>query len=93
MIGVVASVWRHWLAMLACVGFGAATLAAFYLSVTVGLFGLHETAAGTPQILAEASEWTAVVAGGLAFAFGPRPARLTFRREDVAVSNRSGVLS
>jgi hypothetical protein len=34
-------VWRHWLPLLAAVGFGLATLGAYLLSATVGLFG-HE---------------------------------------------------
>lgn len=39
-VGVV--VWRHWLPLLAAVGFGAATLAAYLISLTVGLFGVTE---------------------------------------------------
>lgn len=35
-------VWRHWLPLLAAVGFGAATLAAYLISLTVGLFGVTE---------------------------------------------------
>lgn len=34
--------WRHWLPLLAAVGFGAATLAAYLTSLTVGLFGVTE---------------------------------------------------
>ncbi len=65
-LGMVMLCWRHWLPMLAGAGFGAATLAAFYLSVTVGLFGLHEVASGEPQVLAEVAEYVALIAGGLA---------------------------
>ncbi|WP_199433176.1 hypothetical protein [Qaidamihabitans albus] len=39
-IGVLA--WRHWLPALAAVGFGAATLLAYVLSLTVGFFGVQE---------------------------------------------------
>lgn len=39
-VGVV--VWRHWLPLLAAVGFGAATLGAYLISLTVGLFGVTE---------------------------------------------------
>jgi hypothetical protein len=62
-IGVLALAWRHWLPVLAVIGFGAATVGAFWLSVTVGLFGLHETATGTPQVVCEIAEITAVVCG------------------------------
>jgi hypothetical protein len=57
---------RHWLPMLAGAAFGVATLVAFCLSVTVGLFGLQEIASGQPQVLAEVAEYVALVGGGLA---------------------------
>src|SRR4051812_21630238 len=38
-IGVGVLVWRHWLPALAAAGFGAATVAAFWISVVHGLFG------------------------------------------------------
>jgi hypothetical protein len=41
--------------------FGAATLVAFWLSVTVGLFGFRETTDGVPQLLCEIAEVVAVV--------------------------------
>jgi hypothetical protein len=62
-LGVAVLVWRHWLPALAAAGFGAATLAAFWLSVTVGLFGLKESATGSAQLLAEAAEIVAIVFG------------------------------
>jgi hypothetical protein len=67
-IGVVMLVWRHWLPMLAAAGFGAATVAAFWISVVHGLFGLKETATGSSQVLAEVAEYAAVVFGLLAAA-------------------------
>ena len=66
LIGLVVLSWSHWLPALVAAGFGAGTLVAFYLSVSVGLFGLHEVASGQPQVLAEAAEYVAVVFGGLA---------------------------
>lgn len=60
-IGVLVLAWRHWLPLLAALGFGASTLAAFYLSTTVGFFGVNETLGGTQQVLAAAAEWVAVV--------------------------------
>lgn len=64
-LGVAVLVWRHWLPLLAALGFGVATLAAFYLSTTVGFFGVNETIGGTQQVLAAVSEWVVVV-GALA---------------------------
>ena len=64
-IGFAVICWRHWLSALAAIGFGAATLTAFWISVTHGLFGVHETATGQPQILAEVAEILAII-GGLA---------------------------
>ena len=62
-IGLVLLCWRHWLPALAAAGFGAATLVAFYLSVTIGLFNFKEIATGEPQVLAEVAEYVAVVFG------------------------------
>lgn len=71
-ITVVAVAWRHWLPVLAIIGFGAATVGAFLLSVTVGLFGMHETTAGTPQAVCEVAEIAAVVLGILLLVVRPR---------------------
>lgn len=65
-IGLLVLCWRHWLPALAAVGFAAATLAAFYLSVTVGLFNFTEVANGEPQTLAEVAEYVALVFGVIA---------------------------
>ncbi|HET8599397.1 MAG TPA: hypothetical protein VFL99_03660 [Segeticoccus sp.] len=67
-IGLAVLAWRHWLPLLASVGFGVATLAAFVVSATVGLFGVHETWTGTAQVLGEVTEVVAVVAGLAAIA-------------------------
>jgi hypothetical protein len=66
LIGLVLLCWRHWLPALAAAGFGAATLVAFYLSVTIGLFNFKEVATGEPQVLAEVAEYVAVVFGLIA---------------------------
>lgn len=50
-LGIGILVWRHWLPLLAAIGFALSTLAAFVLSVTVGLFGVQEVATGVPQAL------------------------------------------
>jgi hypothetical protein len=67
-IGVGVLVWRHWLPGLAAAGFGAATVAAFWISVIHGLFGVKETATGSPEILAELAEYGAVAFGLAVFA-------------------------
>ncbi|MBV9593196.1 MAG: hypothetical protein JO147_05280 [Actinobacteria bacterium] len=67
-IGLAAIVWRHWIPSLLCAGFGAATLVAFYISASVGLFGLHETLGGESEILAEIAEYVALVFGLVAAA-------------------------
>ena len=58
--------WRSWMPLLLAVGFGVATLGAFLLSVTVGLFGFQETLGGVSQWIAAVSEVVAVVAGAAA---------------------------
>lgn len=78
-VGVAVLVWRHWLPALAAAGFGASTLIAFWLSVTVGTFGLKETATGSAQVLAEIAEIVALVFG-LAAAALSRPSIADFLR-------------
>ena len=41
-IAVLLVTWRHWIPLLLAVGFGASTLGAFLIAVTVGLYGVHE---------------------------------------------------
>jgi hypothetical protein len=55
--------WRNWVPLLLAVGFGVATLGAFVLSVTVGLFGFQESLGGVTQWIAAVSEVVAIVAG------------------------------
>jgi hypothetical protein len=62
-LGLLVVAWRSWIATFLAAGFGLVTLAAFYLSVTVGLLGIQETPGGGPQTHAEVSEWAAVVFG------------------------------
>jgi hypothetical protein len=76
-LAVVAVAWRHWLPVLAIIGFGASTVGAFYLSVTVGLFGTKEVLSGTPQLVCEIAEISAVVLGVLLLvARGRRPGQV-----------------
>lgn len=73
-IGAAVLLWRHWLPLLAALGFGIANVAAFYLSATVGLFGVHETFGGNQQVLAEVAEWVAIIAAGTALTLERRRA-------------------
>jgi len=62
-VGVAVLVWRSWLPAVAAVGFGAATVVAFWISVVHGLFGVKEAATGTSEVRAEFAECAAVVFG------------------------------
>lgn len=65
-IAVALVVWRHWLPLLAAVGFGAATFGAFLVSTTVGLFGVREPFFALWPMVANTSEVVAVVVGVVA---------------------------
>lgn len=72
-IAVLLLAWRHWLPPLLALGFGLATLGAFVVSATVGLFGVHEVWTGTPQVSCAVAEVVAVL-GGAALLAGLRSA-------------------
>jgi hypothetical protein len=67
-LGVLVLLWRHWIPPLLAAGYGLATVTAFWISVVHGLFGLHEIAGGSAQVLAEISEYAAIVFGLVAAA-------------------------
>lgn len=69
-IGLGMLVWRHWLPVLAAVGFGAATFAAYLTSRTVGLLGVHEQTWDAQGVLAAVAEIVAVVGGVAVLAAG-----------------------
>jgi hypothetical protein len=66
--------WRHWVpgALAAC--FGLATLGAFTLASTVGLFGTHERWAGFYVFGAATAELVAIIAGLALVLEDPEPA-------------------
>ncbi len=80
--------WRHWLpgALTAC--FGLATLGAFTLASTVGLFGTQEKWAGVYVFGAATAELVAIIAGLALVLEDPDPAPTTHRRTGTHV--RSG---
>jgi hypothetical protein len=63
-IAVLLVTWRHWIPLLLAVGFGAATLGAFIIAATVGLYGVHEHWTGWEVWTAAASEVIAILAAG-----------------------------
>ena len=71
-IALAVLLWRHWLPLLLAMGFAAATLSAFYISATIGFFGVNETLAGTQQVLAAVAEWVALITAGAALAIERR---------------------
>ena len=63
-IAVLLVTWRHWVPLVLAVGFGASTLGAFLIAVSVGLFGVHEHWTGWAVWTAAASEVVAIVVAG-----------------------------
>jgi hypothetical protein len=61
-IAVALLTWRSWLSLFLAAGFGAATLAAFVVSATVGLFGVHEHWVGAAVWTAGLAEIAAIAA-------------------------------
>jgi hypothetical protein len=59
-IAVAVLLWRHRLPLLAAIGFGAATLGAFVMSMTVGFFGVQEQMWGVAEVTSAVSEVTAI---------------------------------
>ena len=60
LLGVTVATWRHWLPALLAAGFGATTVAAYWISVVHGLFGVKEGTDGWPEILASTAEYAAL---------------------------------
>ena len=59
LIALAVLLWHHWLPVLAAIGFGAVTLAAYLTSLTPGgLFGVHE------QFKMASEVWGVVTEGG-----------------------------
>lgn len=73
-IGVAVLAWRHWLPLLAAIGFGAATFGAYVMSRTVGFFGVHEQVWTTEAVISAGTEIAAIVLGVVALAVERRRA-------------------
>lgn len=65
LIALLLVVWRHRVPALLALGFGLATLTAFVIAATVGLFGVHEGWTGWAVWTAAAAEVVAIVTGAL----------------------------
>jgi hypothetical protein len=63
-IAVLLVTWRHWIPLVLAVGFGTATLAAFVIATTAGLYGVHEHWTGWEVWTAAVSEVVAIMAAG-----------------------------
>jgi hypothetical protein len=63
-IAVLLVTWRHWIPLLLAVGFGVATLGAFIIAATVGLYGVHEHWTTWEVWTAAAAEIIAIAAAG-----------------------------
>jgi hypothetical protein len=74
-IAVLLVTWRHLIPLVLGVGFGAATLVAFVIAATVGLFGVHENWTGWEVWTAAAAEIVAIVAAGSVLLFLENPLR------------------
>jgi hypothetical protein len=74
-IAVLLLVWRSWEPPFLAAGFGAATIVAFVIAATVGLFGVHEQWTGVYVWTAFIAEAVAIVTGlgALAGATGRLP--------------------
>ena len=62
-IGVLLLTWRTVWPVLGAIGFGAATLGAFVVATTVGLFGVQSRWEGVPEWVSAITEAVAIVLG------------------------------
>jgi hypothetical protein len=72
--------WRHWLPAVLASCFGLATLGAFTLASTVGLFGTHEKWQGFYVFGAATSELVAIIIGLALVLEDPEPQPAAVRR-------------
>ncbi|BCJ30397.1 hypothetical protein [Actinocatenispora sera] len=71
-LGIALLVGRYRLVALAAALFGAATLAAFTVAATTGLYGVQESLSGAPERLSVVAESVAIVGGVLLATLPPR---------------------
>lgn len=76
-------IWRHWLPLLAAAGFGLATLVAYLLALTVGLFGVKQQLSTSAEVWGLVTDVACIVFAGLLLL------RRDWRRSDTAGSDTS----
>lgn len=78
-IAALVLIWRHWLPLLAAVGFGLATLGAYLTALTVGLFGVEQQLSTSAEVWGLVTDVACIVFGGLLLLRGD------WRRSETAV--------
>jgi hypothetical protein len=63
-IAVLLLTWNDWIPLVLAVGFGVATLGAFIIAATVGLYGVHEHWTGWDVWTAAVAEVVVILAAG-----------------------------
>jgi hypothetical protein len=63
-IAVLLLAWRHWIPLVLGLGFGVATLGAFIIATTAGLYGVHEHWTGWEVWTAAIAEVVVILAAG-----------------------------
>ncbi|MPY79244.1 MAG: hypothetical protein GEV04_12280 [Actinophytocola sp.] len=64
-LAIAVLVWRHWLVGLATLGFGAATLGAYVMSLTVGFFGVQEQFRTALEVWGVVTDGACILAGAM----------------------------
>lgn len=64
-LAIAVLVWRHWLVGLATLGFGAATLGAYVMSLTVGFFGVQEQFRTALEVWGVVTDVACILAGAM----------------------------
>ncbi len=64
-LAVAVLAWRHWLVGLATLGFGAATLGAYVMSLTVGFFGVQEQFRTPLEVWGVVTDVACILAGAM----------------------------
>jgi hypothetical protein len=74
-IAVAVLAWNHWIPAFLAAGFGVATLGAYVLSVTVGLFGVNEQFTTQAEVWGVITEAVCIVLGIALIVMAVRPGR------------------
>jgi hypothetical protein len=83
-IAILLVTWRHWIPLVLGVGFGVATLGAYIIAATAGLYGVHENWTGWEAWTALVAEVVVILAAGTLL-IQENPLRHSSHRLDHAV--------